>query len=344
VDGAHRDFDGDGLTNLDEFLGGTDPASFDGPGVPTPTAPLAGVEVDSPTPTLSWTNATDPTGDVLTYDVEVYADAALTSLITSTAGLAEDASGTTSWTVDVSLAENSDAHWRVRAADPYTPGPWSAAEAFFVNEPNEAPSTPVASEPLTGDRVDVLRPILIWSESSDVDRDVLTYDVRVWNEAIDTIVAEASGLASAARDGSWEVDVALIEDTRYAWEARAVDEHGLTSDWSPSEEFLVSTVNAAPTDVAWIEPTDGAALEDPSPTMRATEATDAEGDPITYEIDLDTVASYDSAGGHSTTVPHDDSGDVAWNLARPEGASAALLLPAFIATRRRSRREPNARK
>jgi hypothetical protein len=254
TDDAALDFDGDGLSNLDEFLGGTDPASYDGPDAPVPTAPVPGGEVDTSTPVLSWTNATDPQTDTLTYEVEVYSDAAMTAQLTSTAGLVEDGSGTTSWPVDVVLAENSDMTWRVRAADPYTPGPWSDAD-FFVNEVNEPPTAPVASAPLSGDRADVLRPSLSWSDSSDVDRDALTYEVRVWNEARDAVVAEAVGVSGDAREASWTVDRDLSEDTEYSWEVRAVDEHGLPSEWSEAQDFLVSTTNAAPTDVAWIEPT-----------------------------------------------------------------------------------------
>jgi len=312
---AALDPDADGLSNLDEYTGGTDPNVYDGPDAPTLIAPIAGAEVDDALPALSWTDSTDPSGDTLTYEVQVYGDATLTTLLASATALPAGGSGTTEWTVDSSLPENADAYWRARAADPYVSGPWSSTESFFVNEVNEAPDVPVATAPLSGDRVDTLLPTLSWTESDDIDRDTVTYDVRVWNEAGDTVVAEVTGLAGASRDESWTVDVDLVEDTAYEWDARAVDEHGLESDWSTVQDFFVNTENAVPAAVVWTEPLDGDELENLSPTLRATGSTDPEGDDITYEIDLDTTASYDSGQGYSTEITQAGSGEVFWDLA-----------------------------
>jgi len=314
TDDAALDGDGDGLSNLDEFLGGTDPAAYDGPSAPAAAAPLAGSEVDTPTPELSWTSATDPQNDTLTYDVEVYEGAALTNLLAAAGDVAEDGSGTTSWIVDVALPENVDVTWRVRAADPHTPGPWSGPQEVFVNAVNEPPADVVASAPLEGDRVDTLVPTFAWSESSDGDRDDWTYDVRVWNEAADLVVRQVTGVPSGLPNASWTVAAALAEDTFYAWQARAVDEHGLASPWSDAQGFLVDTDNAAPGDVAWIAPADGAQVEAQSPTLRATESMDEERDTITYEIDLDSVPTYDSGAGYSAAVAHGGSGEVVLEL------------------------------
>jgi len=310
VDDSALDPDADGLSNLDEFLGGTDPNSFDGPDVPVLTAPLGGDEVDDARPDLTWDNATDPQGDVLTYEVELYDDASMTTLLATEAGIVEDASGSTFWTPTASVAENAIGWWRARAADPYVAGGWSSLESFFVNETNEAPDEVVPAAPLEGDVVAELSPELSWIEGTDVDNDALTYDVRVWDRSLTTLITETTGEAGL----TWTVDMALIEDNDYAWDVRAVDEHGLDGAWSVPQGFTVNTANSAPTDIVFIEPTDGDELESQSPVLRATESSDIEGDVITYTIELDTAATFDSEDLVATTLEDTGAGEVVWDL------------------------------
>ena len=311
VDDSAGDTDGDGVSNLDEFLAGTDPNSFDGPDVPVQTDPVAGVEVNDARPVLSWTNATDPQADILTYEVELYDDAAMTTLLASEAGIAEDASGTSSWTPTASVAENALGWWRVRAADPYVEGGWTSLESFFVNETNEAPDAVVPAAPLEGDVVASATPELSWIASADIDGDAVTYDVRVWDRSLTTLITETTDVAGLV----WTVDVSLTEDLDYAWDARAVDEHGLDGDWSTPQGFTVNTANSAPTDVVFLDPLDGDEVESQSPLLRATGSSDVEGDAITYTFELDTAATFDSADLVSIAVEDDGSGEASVDLA-----------------------------
>ncbi len=299
VDDAALDNDGDGLDNATEYAGGTSPTTFDGPTAPTATAPLNGDEVETLRPELAWDAATDPQSDDLTYEVEIHGDVDLTNLLDATSGRL-----VLSWTPDVALPENTDVFWRVRAADPYTPGPWSQVQRVFVNHRNDPPEVPTASAPLDGDRVDVLRPRLSWTTDGDVDRDEVRFDVRVHDEAGD-LVAEVAALVGTDRDGEWEVDVPLLEDGLYTWDVRAGDEHSLFSGWSVAQGFLVSTTNAVPTTPVWLAPEDGEELTDPSPTLRVAASEDAEGDALVYEIEVDEWAATVEA----------DGGVVVWELA-----------------------------
>ena len=307
IDDSGLDPDLDGLTNLDEFLGGTDPNSFDGPDVPVQTSPIGGEEVDSARPTLAWDPANDPNNDPLTYDVEVYDDAAMTNLLAGASGL----SGLT-WDLDNPLTENTDVYWRVRAADGFIAGAFSGLESFFVNEINEAPGFPTALFPVDGETVAVLTPEAQMAEATDVDRDALGYRVRVWLD--DQMVTEG-WMPPAARDVAWTVDVELTEDTWYAWDAQAEDEHGLAGDWIEAEPFFVSTGNAAPLGVVFLDPLDGDIIEDTAPTLEATEGQDPEGSELIYVFEIDTSAGFDGAGRTAGQVAASGTGSVVFDLA-----------------------------
>jgi len=305
VDDSAGDPDADGVSNLDEFLGGTDPQTYDGPDVPVATFPIGGEEVDDATPGLTWSNASDPQGDALTYDVELYDDASMSTLLDSTVGVAEDSSGSTSWSPSVAVTENATAWWRVRADDGSVAGGWTDLEEFFVNEINEAPTAPSPAAPLDGDSVDTLTPELSWVEGGDVDLDELTYDVRVWDDAASAIITETTGAAGT----TWTVDVALTEDSTYAWDARSVDPDGLTSAWTTPQGFLVDTANSAPAAIAWVAPLDGDDLASVSPLLEVSASTDPEDEVLTYTFEIDTVSTFD--GGDYDTA---DSADPTWDL------------------------------
>jgi hypothetical protein len=280
---------------------------------------VAGIEVDDPRPELLWTNASDPQGDALTYDVEVYADASMTTLLDSATGLVEG-TASTSWTPDVPLPENADAHWRARADDAATAGTWSALDVFFVNAVQEPPDAPTPLFPVGGESVAELRPTPQWSDAVDPDRDAVTYEILV-KDSLGEPVTEGF-FDPAARDAEWTVDVELVEDAMYSWQVRALDEHGLEGSWSADADFVVDTDNAPPSDVVFVDPLDGDSVDGSAPTLVATEAVDPEGEVPSYVMELDTVESFDSADLLSATLEHTGTGTVDWVLA-DEGVELA---------------------
>ena len=313
---ADADADGDGLSNLDEFLDGTDPNSFDGPSTPVLVSPIEDDEVGSSSPWLVLENSEDPQLDVLTYDFEVYLDEAMTVLFTEGSGIEEGASDETEWKVDSALSENSSVWWRARASDANGSSPWSDLGLFFVNEFNEAPSTPVAVYPTDGQTVASALVSLEWALSSDVDRDGLTYSVELSNEAGDEVIASVEELSfeEGSVNGSWEVDVVLEEDRIYVWTAQAVDEHGLGSDWSDGEAFFYSLGNEAPTGIVFVSPEDGSSVDTASPTLVVQEGVDPEGGALSYRIEVDGVETFDSEHLATTTIAGSGSGTVEWDL------------------------------
>jgi len=312
---AGLDPDGDNITNLHEFLGGTDPNVFDGPDAPVLLAPIQGEEVDVDTPALQLANAFDPQAEVLIYDIEVYSDENLTTLVTTVTGYAEDGSGVTSWEVDTALPENSWNWWRARAHDAVVDGPWSGAEPFFVNTFNEEPTVPEPLFPIDGETVGLLAPTAQWADSSDPDLDLVTYRLRVWKQEDGTLVTEGLMDPAGERTAEWTLDVDLEEDTWYEWEVQAIDEHALEGPWSELALFLVSADNAAPDAVTWVSPTEGSSVESISPDLTATESTDPEGTDITYVFQLDTTDTFDSPALVGGSAAHTDTGEVTLSLA-----------------------------
>jgi len=309
------DPDADGLTNADEFGLGTDPSVFDGPGVVTLVSPVGGEEVATDLPDLVFDNAVDPQNDVLTYDVEVYSDFTLTTLVTSATGVAEDSSGQTTWTVDVSLTENATYYWQARANDPYVDGAWSSQASFFVNATNDAPELPVQVWPIGTEITGSLTPALLWSAATDVDDDAVTYDVEVWDELMSTLITSTTGVAdSGGPDVTWTVDVPLTEDTIYAWTVRSVDEHGLDSGWATEALFLASESNGPPTGTVFTNPVDGDSLFTTAVVFAASEAVDPELTELEYDFEFDSVATFDSGDYQSATLPATGTGTVEWDI------------------------------
>jgi PKD repeat protein len=309
---AAGDPDADGVTNLDEYLGGTDPFGFDGPSAPTLLDPIGGAEAGA-SPDLLVGNAVDPNGDPLTLTWEVYADAGLTTLLAGTSGEPQDPSGQLAWKVDVVLPENADAWWRAQADDGSVAGPWAPAERFFVNETNEPPTAPTAASPLDGEQVASLTPLLQMGAATDPDGDAITYELEVWDDPSGAELAGAQGLADDGATVEWTVDVPLVEDA-WAWlRGRATDEHGLTGPWSPWIGFQPTADEGAPGGLTWVEPLDGDEVGT-SPLLVATGAVDPEGMPVVYVFE---VAADDGAGAVSTSAPisADGAGLARWDLA-----------------------------
>ncbi len=307
------DVDGDGLDNLAEFLGLTNPFVFDGPSAPTAISPLGGAETDA-MPALTLGNATDPSGDALLYSWEVYSDAGLGSLVTSVDSAAEDASGQTSWQVDAPLTENASYWWRARANDPYVAGAWCITGEFFVNAVNEAPTTPTPATPQDGELLPSLSPTVQLGGATDVDGDDLTYTIEVWaDEALTDPLTSAAALSDVGGLVEWTLDLAMEEDA-WGWlRARATDEHGLDGPWTEVVSFHVSSDDAAPAGLAWTSPLDASVVQSRSPTLIAGGATDAEGAEVLYVFEVANDASWtDSAT--SELLSAEEDGDARWNL------------------------------
>ncbi len=316
---AAEDPDGDGITNLEEFLNGTDPMVSNGPGAPGLDSPVGGTHVATLTPALVVTNADDPDGDLLTYEFEVYADANLTEWITGGEVAQAAGTATTEFVVDVLLDDNTDVWWRARARDAYIAGPWSDIGWFFVSLTNDPPTAPVPNLPADGATVGSATPNLEVLNAVDLDRDLLTYQFEVFT-ATDgsTPVAGASGVAEGAGGTtSWQVPDPLPEGIEYVWHCRASDQEA-DGDWSAWSSFVISTYNGPPSAPTILYPYSGTEVTTTRPEILLDPATDPEGDALTYYIEVFPVDESNPAPPQSSeAIAADPDGQVRWTPPEP---------------------------
>ncbi|MCL5024423.1 MAG: FG-GAP-like repeat-containing protein [Nitrospirae bacterium] len=193
----------------------------DAPTVPLLANPSDGGAVNMPNPVLTVHDSSDIDRDVLTYEFEVYADAAMTSLVTSTTAV-QETPDVTSWTVPITFTENNIYYWRVRAFDGELHSGWMPLASFMVNTANDAPGAPILNAPANGTSIDTLNPALAVYNALDPDSDSLTYDFEIYSgglpvKTITAVPQDASGVTSVT------LTEALSDDTAYTWRARAYD-------------------------------------------------------------------------------------------------------------------------
>ncbi|MGA1869869.1 MAG: putative Ig domain-containing protein [bacterium] len=113
--------------------------------------------------------------------------------------------------------------------------------------PNRAPTVPMINDPPSipmiknpGDNTEVctLRPTLSINPSTDINGDQITYDFELYSdEALSDLIISISGIECL-----WSINVNLINYADYYWRARAIDEHGLSSQWSSVATFKVNSL------------------------------------------------------------------------------------------------------
>lgn len=288
-------------------------ASFENgaPSLPTIVSPLSETETATLTPTLVVNAATDPDGDKVVYNFEVYADKELKTLVASTA------SENASWTTPV-LFDNTMYYWRVQASDGSVNSNWMTTANFFVNTVNDSPSTPGISAPDNNIQVPTLTPSLSITNSTDSDYyDTLTYNFEVATDSqFINIVAASSPSVSQGLGGStsWTVTPALTENTLYFWRVRAKDSNGATSNFV-SASFFTNIANDAPTAPAISSPAVGSKVAIYTPTLVVNNATDPDSQILTYIFEIDTINTFDSQNLQTSGFIAGGSGTTGWTPA-----------------------------
>ncbi|MCB0339133.1 MAG: thrombospondin type 3 repeat-containing protein, partial [Bdellovibrionales bacterium] len=135
------------------------------------------------------------------------------------------------------LTDNQLYSWRIRAFGHGVPGPWSVS-SFYVNLANSAPKVPSAVTAGQMARQDSLTPKLILHPGSDIDPgDVVTYDFELY---LDPQLSTMIGSTTTSQRW-WNVPATLTNYTRYYWRARVKDSNGVSSAWSDTASFFVSS-------------------------------------------------------------------------------------------------------
>ena len=103
----------------------------DTPDTPVLNNPVSGGIATSLNPTLSVFNADDTDQDALTYAFELYADADLSQLVSTT--IVAEGHLITSWTVSATLDDYGIYYWRARADDGQQPGAWMPTAVLEIH-------------------------------------------------------------------------------------------------------------------------------------------------------------------------------------------------------------------
>jgi uncharacterized protein (TIGR03382 family) len=256
----------------------------DTPGIPRATLPMAGSQVSSSTPLLSVDNAMDVDDSDLVYVFQIAEDAAFTTGVQTSPEVAGDPRGNTSWLVASALKPFNTYYWRVSAKDPDGATAMSETSSFsvYIGRPgNREPGIPSLTAVGTAT---TLTPTLEANAATDADGDALTYVIEVdSNPSFGSASRQVSGeLTAAGGKVSWQ-PAALAENTRYYWRARAIDSFS-ASDWAVGS-FMVNATNDAPLAPVALNPSD-AIIYTKKPTLIVQNATDPEGDAITYTFEV----------------------------------------------------------
>ncbi len=306
------DFDGDGISDLDEYLYGTDPNGIDNPpSVPVIQSPEDAIEINLLSPELVINNSTDPDGGTITYEFEIFSDAQMTTFVAGVSEVPEGATST-SWTVPETLSDNSWYYWRARATDGYSYSLWTYG-SFFVNTANDPPGDFNISNPQDNIEVDTQTPVLQVTNSVDIDEDIITYSFEIYTDSgMSTLVTSASDIPEGP-DGStsWVVDTMLDDSTTYFWKVVATDDHGAQAETAPVP-FYINTANEAPAAPSISSPAVGIEVGVLQLDLVINNAVDV--DTLSYYFELDKMNTFDSTEKQSSGEINEGSDTTSWNV------------------------------
>lgn len=286
------DFDNDGITDLEEYLNGSDPCKTNAPEVPKILEPVDKSELLSKKPEFRIKNSIDPDGDEIKYYFENYTDISMKELIESRAFDSLD--GPETFWISSELSDNQWYYWRVRASDGKGFSSWVYG-SFFINTENDAPEDFEISHPSDGAESDTKRPVLQITNSNDVDEDEIFYLFEIYEDRLMNSMVAVSQMIEPGDNGttSWMVDSPLKENVWYYWRAKAIDEHGAETV-SKLSSFFVKMENEAPTKPIIKNPLPGEEIIKKEVDLTIENSVDPDGDRLEYFFQLDIKNTFDS--------------------------------------------------
>jgi hypothetical protein len=284
------------------------------PTTPNLVSPADKASVNTRTPKLVANGSVDPDNDPLTYEFQVSESSSFSSVVAT--GKVSEGQSKTEWTVSKALTENKTYYWRSRASDGTLQSSWSLVRSFLVNAKNDPPTAPKLSSPVDKGQVATKTPTLEVTNATDPEKQTLVYLFELASDAAMTkvVVRSSSQKEGAAGSTSWKVSTPLKDGTTYYWRAWAVDSQGLAGAKMTIASFKVGLANNPPTAPKPRKPKDGDTVSALRPVFEITNATDADNDPVTLDIEIDTKNTFDSAGKLSKTGhPQTTTGITTWS-------------------------------
>ena len=305
------DLDGDGISDLDEFKGETDPTLGEPPRAPEPVSPLTG-RVNLSSIPLVVKNSVYLGKEPLTYFFEIYRDAAMSDKVAESGAVAQG-KDQTSWTPAIEWQENRHYYWRVRAHDKTLYSLWREAE-FVRDVSNEVPSGLALQAPAPGSALSDKQPALSVKAASDPDGDEVSYQFFIYGDtARSQLLASSPRLVGSEAVVSWQPEQLLSAGKRYDWRVVASDGRGL-SQTLDSGWFTIVPDNGLPSAPAEPVPAIGSEIiGSDSVTLQVAKATDPEGDALSYQFQLAASPDFAEASLRSSEwLSADAQGMVSW--------------------------------
>jgi len=261
------------------------------PSVPTISSPANGAAVGSTTPTVCVNNSNPGScPDPVQYQFEIAADQNFASVVRQS-GLISQGAGTTCFTTSAALETGRRYYWHSRATNGTATSAWSTGYNFTT--PNTLPPAPANPSPVNGSNVTVARPTLTINNVTDPDGTPVTYYFEVSKFSnFSTLAAQSGAVTAGGSTTSWQVSVALENGSAYFWRVRANDGIGYGSYAGPWQFTVnVPIVNTPPTAPTVYSPPSGATVTFVPVSLTWYNATDADGNQLTYQLHV-----FDSAG------------------------------------------------
>ncbi|MCY4662993.1 MAG: hypothetical protein OXF93_24800 [Acidobacteria bacterium] len=232
---------------------------------PRPASPGNGAEIDGTEVTLVVENATAiylPPDHLVPFQYRFHLfDSAMTQDHQGTTG---QGTGTTSYQVPITLANDTTYHWTVRAEYDGQYGPWS--DEWKFRTPAVLP-TPIPIRPRNGatDLWPVVLEVNNGEDSGRGTRIVMTFEVATapeFSPPVATFTQEAGPARTSVRLDADDVTA----ETTYHWRVIAQDDTGLASRYSAVRSFTVSRATIDPP--IPVEPAPGATNVSTTPILR----------------------------------------------------------------------------
>ena len=274
------------------------------PSVPVPYSPANGSEVGT-RPTICVSNSNHGSCSyAVTYDFQISTNSSMTGIVAEKYNISEG-TGVTCYAPSINLNSGQTYYWRARASNGISTSNWSSIRSMTVQVIlNNAPGAPTLYSPVNLSYVSSQTPVLTVINAYDPDGDELYYDFQVsGNSAFSSIVSSVSNLPEGSSSTSWIVANSLNQGSSYYWRVRAFDGE-YYSTWSNTRVFSViqSQSNSPPTTPEPESPSNGSTINTLNPTLIFKNSYDANGDRLTYQIQVATSNSFNTIVATASNV------------------------------------------
>lgn len=287
------DFDGDGLTDKEEFLMGTDPTfAGNAPSVPAIESPLNLKRVASLTPVLTVINSRHGV-EVPKYDFELFEDGKYQHKISNQMNINEGVLQTV-WTLTSPLQEDRWYYWRVRSKLVGGVSEWNYAK-FFVSAQNSPPSAPGIVSPAYGEILDSRSPRLVVQNAVDPDGDELRYAFGVVGFVAGQPQLFYANDILPGDNGftSWSPQIPANVPPPYIWTAWAYDPLQATTA-APLVPFGIDTTSPAPGAVLPLFPGYDQVVQGPTVDFKFKGRKPGASGTLTYQVQVDSDLGFSS--------------------------------------------------